>query len=196
VANNDIARLSNLGHGVSTRLISWEQQVRDAEGSRWNLPIGKYFFGDANQYVFVEYDDAIQGPPGTPAPVGSPAPILTSVTGYYTIFTPSGNGASGPQSPVQYPYATLVWEAPTDSPIVPYGYYLSKSTSATGPFYGFSVVLADTLTINDFVVTPGDSYFYELQAFDINSDLGPVSNILGCTIPTTATPGPAPAGYY
>ena len=64
MSNNPPRNYSNLGHGVTTRLISWEQTVRDAEGSRWNLPIGKYFFGDGNQFVFVEYNDAVQGPNG------------------------------------------------------------------------------------------------------------------------------------
>jgi len=55
---------ANLGFKVTTRLLSWEQMVREAEGSRWNLPIGKYFFGDGNQRVFVTYNDAITGPGG------------------------------------------------------------------------------------------------------------------------------------
>ncbi len=50
---------ANLGYKVTTRIISWEQLVREAEGSRWNLPIGKYFFGDDR--VFVVYDDSITG---------------------------------------------------------------------------------------------------------------------------------------
>jgi len=52
----------NLGFGVTTRLMSWEQAVRDAEGSRWNLPTGKFFFGDADQFVFVDYVDNVSGP--------------------------------------------------------------------------------------------------------------------------------------
>ena len=52
----------NLGYKVTTRNMSWEQMCRDAEGSRWNLPTGAYFFGENQQIVYVTYDFAITGP--------------------------------------------------------------------------------------------------------------------------------------
>jgi hypothetical protein len=53
---------SNLGYDVTTRTMSWNQKVRQAEGSRWNLPQAAYFMGENNQYVFVKYDWRVTGP--------------------------------------------------------------------------------------------------------------------------------------
>jgi hypothetical protein len=50
---------SNLGYTVTTRTISWEQMVREAEGSRWNLPVKIY---DIEGRVFVQYNAAVTGP--------------------------------------------------------------------------------------------------------------------------------------
>ncbi len=63
MATKGVRRLSNLGYPVTTSIISWEQAVREAEGSRWDLPFAVYFFGDEEQRVFVSYNLAITGPP-------------------------------------------------------------------------------------------------------------------------------------
>ncbi len=56
-----IKNYKNLGFKVTTRIMSWEQMVREAEGSRWNLPQATYFIGDK---VFVSYNQAVTGPNG------------------------------------------------------------------------------------------------------------------------------------
>jgi hypothetical protein len=62
--SNTPRQYSNLGYKVTTRIVDWGQMVREVEGSRWNLPTGKYFFGDGDQRVFVTYSDAVTGPGG------------------------------------------------------------------------------------------------------------------------------------
>ena len=38
--------------------------VREAEGSRWNLPQAVYFFGENQQIVYVNYNMRVTGPGG------------------------------------------------------------------------------------------------------------------------------------
>lgn len=52
----------NLGYKVTTRTLDWGQMVREAEGSRWNLPVATYFFGENQQIVYVSYNMAVTGP--------------------------------------------------------------------------------------------------------------------------------------
>lgn len=59
---SEVKRLSNLGYSVSTSIISYEQAVREAEGSRWDLPFAIYFFGSDEDRVFVSYNLAVTGP--------------------------------------------------------------------------------------------------------------------------------------
>ena len=59
-----VRKYKNNGFRVTTRILSWSQMVREAEGSRWNLPIGKSFFGENGERVFVQYNDAVTGPNG------------------------------------------------------------------------------------------------------------------------------------
>ena len=62
MTHQPVKNQKNLGYPVTTRLISWEQRVRETEGSRWNLPTAIYFFGDGDQIVFVQYNLAVTGP--------------------------------------------------------------------------------------------------------------------------------------
>lgn len=55
---------NNLGYRVTTTTKSWEQMVREAEGSRWNLPQAVYFFGENQQIVYVNYNMRVTGPGG------------------------------------------------------------------------------------------------------------------------------------
>ena len=69
----------NLGYGVTTRLMSWEQAVRDAEGSRWNYPYAIYLMEtEAGLIPFVNYDVAVTGPDHGTRPI---PPVLTSCVG-------------------------------------------------------------------------------------------------------------------
>jgi hypothetical protein len=54
---------ANLGHKVTTTIINYGQMVREAEGSRWNLPIGIWSqYPDSNISTYVSYNQAVTGP--------------------------------------------------------------------------------------------------------------------------------------
>lgn len=56
---------ANQGYKVTTRTISWQQQVREAEGARWDYPQASYFIDTpAGRLVFVKYNWAVTGPEG------------------------------------------------------------------------------------------------------------------------------------
>ena len=57
-----VNNFTNTGYKVTTRILDWNQMVREADGPRWNLPQANYFIETPfGQRVFVKYSWAVTG---------------------------------------------------------------------------------------------------------------------------------------
>ena len=163
-----------LGYPVTTRIISWEQTVRDAEGARWDLPIGKYFFGDQDQYVFVSYDDSIKDPVLNPDFIFDAAPAASSSTplpaGDYCVAFVSTPGSCSSVSLITTNGGNVLVAYNGGNN---YTDYVSYSTGTTANLYSACVGNAQ------FIVGAGGTI--------LSSQLSPYDEEFGATVPSFYT---------
>lgn len=168
MSNQPPRNYRDLGYSVTTRILSWEQAVRDAEGTRWNLPIGKYFFGDADQYVFVEYDDSISGPTNGTQPL---PPFLYLVQASSTPNVLLDWNAAKPQT------------TPTGNSSYITNYNVYKSNTTQSNFIKIATVANSVLSYTDSHVDNGNTYYYYIVATDNLNNITLPSNTGDVTIP-------------